>query len=101
MTTTTHESVSPAFDVKEFTSFAGDIDLTSATHSYMKRPARAITIVAVGAAPTLVLQMVDPNGAPLNRTLTALTAGEKLEPIQVRKIIASGTADITKVRVYW
>ena len=99
--TTTVESISPAFDVKEFTNFGADIDLTSSTHSYMKRPARAITIVTVGAAPTIVLQMVDPNGAPLNRTLTSLTAGEKLEALQIRKIIASGTADVTKVRVYW
>lgn len=100
MDAVTPESISPAFDVKEFTDFSADLDLMSATHSWTKRPARAITIVTVGAAPTLVLQMVNP-GAVTNRTLTGLTAGEKLEAIQVRKIIATGTADVTKIRVYW
>lgn len=94
----TVDSISPAYDVVEFSSFGADIDLTTAASSWCKRPARAITIVTAGAG-GLVIQVVNPD-AVTNRTLSALTSGERLEPIQVRKIIASGTT-VSKIRVYW
>lgn len=98
----TQESISPAWDVKEFSSFGADIDLTTSTHCTIvpPRPARALTVVTAGSG-GLVLQMVTSSGgAVVNRTLSALTDGEKLEPLQIRKIISSGTT-VTKVRVYW
>lgn len=93
------DGVSPGKDVKEFTSFASDIDLVAATNCLItpRRPARAITIVTAGGG-NLSIKVA---AHDTTRNLTGLTDGEHLEPIQIRKILTGAGTDVTKVRVYW
>lgn len=93
------DGIGPGKDVKEFTSFVSDIDLTSATHCLItpRRPARAITIVTAGGG-NMEIKVAAHN---TSRPLTGLTAGEHLEPLQVRTIVSGAGTDVTKIRVYW
>lgn len=83
--------VTPATDVQEYTSFASAIDFSA-------DPVRLITIVDAGSG-TLVIRTIASGST--NRTLTALTAGERIEPTQITQIRPSGDGtNVAKIRVY-
>jgi hypothetical protein len=92
--------ICPHEDGIELTDFSQDIDILK-TYG---QPARALEIVTVGANPTIVVETVGSARAstPTTRTYTALAAGflGGYRGLQVRKIVATGTANVTKARVW-
>jgi len=90
------DSIQPGDDVIEYSSFGADINFVA----LFGQPVRRIDIVTAGSG-AIVLKTRGGQAAasPTNRTLTGLLDGDKIGPVQVLAIIASGTS-VTKVRVY-
>jgi len=88
-------STEPLDYTKEFTSFAQDINLITEGPTVSPKPKREARLVrCVAGSGTLVVETEFGNC-----TLT-LAAGD-FEIIKARKIIASGTSGMTRVRVGW
>jgi hypothetical protein len=85
------DTIEPAEDVKEFSSFAADIDLITELGS-----ARIIEIIDAGSG-SLAVKMASNGG--VTRVLTGLANGYKTPLGQFQTIVASGT-DVAKVRVW-
>jgi hypothetical protein len=91
--------VSPHEDGVEISSFSADIDIVA----LYGQAARALEIVTIGSTPTIAVETVGSRKRATTRAFTGLTAklflgGER--GLQVTKILASGTADVTLVRVW-
>jgi hypothetical protein len=77
---------------KQYSSFGSDIDLVLEKGVACRR----IRILTTGGAAALALQMLDGTSV----TFTNLVPGD-VEDVQATKILASGTSNVTAVRVYW
>ncbi|MFA5186317.1 MAG: hypothetical protein WC551_07580 [Patescibacteria group bacterium] len=91
------DSTQPADDVIEYSSFIGGIDFVAT----LGQPVRLIQVITAGSGSLVVetRRSAATNGGAVNRTLTGLIAGDRIGPVQINKIIESGT-NVTKVRVY-
>lgn len=90
-------STSPSHTAKVFTSFGSAIDLETTVPTGGKaqgQAARRLRIDAVGASPTIALELVDGSSV----TLTDLVANEVFD-IQFRKILS--VVNVTSVTVFW
>jgi|WetSurMetagenome_2_1015567.scaffolds.fasta_scaffold905420_1 hypothetical protein len=87
--------ICPHEDGIEVTDFSADIDIQT---TYGQVCARAVEIVTVGATPTIAVV----TGKGQSRTYTALAAGflGGSRGLQVRKILATGTSNVTKARIW-
>lgn len=88
------DQISPPRLLKEYTDFSQDIDLVAASPE-KDSAAVFIRVITVGATPALAVTTVAAGSGPLTPI-----AGETI-PGRFRKILASGTSDVTRVRVGW
>jgi hypothetical protein len=92
----TSDSIQPADDVVEYSSFVSDIDFITDLGQAVRR----IDIVDGGSGSLVITTRGSAAASPsTTRTLTGLVAGDKIGPVQVYGITASGT-DVAKIRVY-
>ena len=90
------KSTEPLSDVKQFSSFVADIDLTVQV-GYRQQPARWIRVETVGSG-TLAIVTVDSQGIPATRTLTGIVAGWSAS---LRIVAIKSTTNVALVTVGW
>ena len=93
------DSLTSAVAAKRFTSFGVDLDLTAEapTGGAAKgAPARRLRIEAVGASPAIAVQFADGSSC----IFSGLVANETFD-VQISKILATGTSNVTSVTVFW
>lgn len=89
------DSVSPGVDVKQYTSFASDINLSSTAESAVGRACRSIIVNSAGAG-TKVLEIVTASG--VTRTLTVADG----DIYMVQAVTIKGTTTtVGRVTVIW
>jgi hypothetical protein len=84
--------IAPGEDLFEYASFSADIPLTE-----LGGFCRFIQVVSATNGTLVVRTQL--SGAT-GRTLTGLAAGDVIGPVQIRGILASGTANVTRIRCY-
>ena len=90
------DSTSVPDDLREYSTFTSDIDLTDTTAgSSQGRPARYIKVCDVTAGTTLAVVLTGSNGT--TRTMTVAYGEEILGKFTTIK----STTDVTRVRVGW